>query len=73
MVKVTEKSPPIVTQDYIMGPEDVLGITVWRNQDLSKIVAIQPDGRISLPLIGHATVLGKTRRNSQMSSQNSWC
>ena len=58
--KVTEKSPLIVTQEYIIGPEDVLEITVWRNQDLSKVVAVRPDGRISLPLIGDVTAVGKT-------------
>src|SRR5437867_12075230 len=58
--KVTEKSPLIVTQEYIIGPEDVLELTVWKNQDLSKVVAVRPDGRISLPLIGEVTAVGKT-------------
>ncbi|MGH7250349.1 MAG: polysaccharide biosynthesis/export family protein [Nitrospiraceae bacterium] len=58
--KVSEKHQLIVTQDYIIGPEDVLEITVWRNQDLSKVVAVRPDGRISLPLIGDVTAVGKT-------------
>src|SRR5205807_7120852 len=35
-------------------------ITVWRNQDLSKVVQVRPDGRISLPLIGDVTAVGKT-------------
>ena len=54
------KSSLIVTKDYIIGPEDVLEITVWRNQDLSKVVAVRPDGRISLPLIGDVVAVGKT-------------
>jgi len=53
-------SPLIVTQDYIIGPEDVLEITIWKNQDLSKVVAVRPDGRISLPLIGEVTAVGRT-------------
>lgn len=60
LAKAVEKSPLIVTRDYIIGPEDVLEITVWRNQDLSKVVAVRPDGRISLPLIGEVTAVGKT-------------
>jgi polysaccharide export outer membrane protein len=56
----TEKSSLIVTRDYIIGPEDVLEITVWRNTDLSKVVQVRPDGRISLPLIGDVTAVGKT-------------
>lgn len=56
----TEKSSLIVTKDYIIGPEDVLEITVWRNQDLSKVVAVRPDGRISMPLIGDVNAVGRT-------------
>lgn len=55
-----EKSSLIVTADYTIGPEDVLEITVWRNADLSKIVAVRPDGRVSLPLIGDVTAVGRT-------------
>ena len=55
-----EKSSLIVTSDYTVGPEDVLEITVWRNTDLSKVVAVRPDGRISLPLIGDVGAAGRT-------------
>ena len=55
-----EKTSLIVTSDYWIGPEDVLDITVWRNADLSKQVTVRPDGRISLPLIGDITAVGKT-------------
>ncbi len=58
--KPVGKSSLIVTRDYIIGPEDVLEISVWRNQDLSKQVAVRPDGRISLPLLGDVTAVGKT-------------
>ncbi len=49
-----------VTTDYLLGPEDVLEITVWRSADLSKIVTVRPDGKISLPLIGDVPAMGKT-------------
>ena len=55
-----EKTSLIVTQDYFIGPEDVLDITVWKNADLSRQVTVRPDGRISLPLIGDITAVGKT-------------
>ena len=55
-----EKSSLIVTTDYTIGPEDVLEITVWRNTDLSKVVVVRPDGRVSLPLIGDVTAVGRT-------------
>ena len=50
----------LVGSEYIIGPEDVLEVTVWHNQDLSKVVAVRPDGRISLPLINDAVAAGKT-------------
>ena len=56
----TDKASLIVTPEYWIGPEDVLDITVWRNADLSKQVTVRPDGRISLPLIGDITAVGKT-------------
>ena len=55
-----EKSSLIVTTDYIIGPEDVLDITVWKNADLSKTVQVRPDGRISLPLLGDVAAVSRT-------------
>lgn len=52
----------IVTDDYMIGPQDVLEISVWRNPDLSRQVIVRPDGRISLPLIGDVDAVGKTTR-----------
>ncbi len=49
-----------VTSDYIIGPQDVLEISVWRNPDLSRQVTVRPDGRISLPLIGDVKAVGGT-------------
>ena len=49
-----------MTTDYIIGPEDVLEISVWRNADLSKQVSVRPDGKISLPLVGDVIAVGKT-------------
>jgi polysaccharide export outer membrane protein len=53
-----DKESLIVTSKYYIGPEDVLDINVWRNKDLSKIVMVRPDGRISLPLIGDVQASG---------------
>jgi polysaccharide export outer membrane protein len=50
----------IVTSEYYIGPEDVLEIIVWRNADLSKVVTVRPDGRISLPLLGDVEATGLT-------------
>jgi polysaccharide export outer membrane protein len=45
---------------YVIGPEDVLDISVWKNPDLSRSVTVRPDGRISLPLIGDVKAAGLT-------------
>ncbi|WP_111495973.1 MULTISPECIES: XrtA/PEP-CTERM system exopolysaccharide export protein [Marinobacter] len=45
---------------YILGPSDVVQVTVWRNEDLSTSVPIRPDGRISVPLVGDIMASGRT-------------
>jgi polysaccharide export outer membrane protein len=46
------------SKEFLLGPEDVLEVTVWRNQDLSRIVVVRPDGKISLPLVGDVQASG---------------
>ena len=46
--------------EYIIGPEDVLDIQVWREQALSGKVLVRADGKISLPLIQDVTAAGLT-------------
>ena len=53
------KEAPTVT-DFLLGPEDVLEITVWRNQDLSRQTVVRPDGMVSMPLIGDVQASGQT-------------
>ena len=48
------------TGDYKIGSEDVLDVIVWKSPDLSKVVSVRPDGKISLPLIGDIVVEGLT-------------
>ncbi|MCP9452173.1 MAG: polysaccharide export protein [Nitrospira sp.] len=55
-----DKSSLVVTPDYIIGPEDVLDVSVWKNTDLSRTVVVRPDGKISLPLIGDVVAVGMT-------------
>jgi polysaccharide export outer membrane protein len=49
-----------ISPDYKIGTEDVLEISVWRNEALSKTVTVRPDGKISFPLIGDIQVAGQT-------------
>ena len=45
---------------YLIGPEDVLEISVWKDEALTKIAVVRPDGKISFPLVGELTVGGQT-------------
>jgi polysaccharide export outer membrane protein len=51
------KSP---TTGFLLGPEDVLEVVVWRSPDLSRQVVVRPDGMISMPLIGDVQAAGQT-------------
>jgi polysaccharide biosynthesis/export protein len=46
--------------DYTIGPGDVLDISVWKDEALTKSLVVLPDGKISFPLIGELNVGGKT-------------
>jgi len=45
---------------YVIGVTDVLGITVWKNQELSVAVPVRPDGKISVPLLDDVQAEGLT-------------
>lgn len=46
--------------DYVIGPDDVLGVLFWRDETLSGDVVVRPDGKISLPLLNEIEVAGMT-------------
>lgn len=46
--------------DYKIGPEDVLEVSVWKEEELQREVLVRPDGGISFPLAGDVQVEGKT-------------
>jgi polysaccharide export outer membrane protein len=45
---------------FLLGPEDVLEISVWRDETLTRQVMIMPDGNFSFPLIGDIHASGHT-------------
>lgn len=45
---------------YVIGPEDVLDVTVWKEPEVSRVVPVRPDGRISLPLVDDIQAAGLT-------------
>jgi polysaccharide export outer membrane protein len=49
-----------VEAGFTIGPEDVLGILVWKDQEMSGDVTVRPDGMITLPLIRDVKAAGLT-------------
>lgn len=47
---------------YKIGVDDVVNVSVWRNPELSVTVPVRPDGKISVPLIGDVQAGGRTPR-----------
>jgi polysaccharide export outer membrane protein len=45
---------------FRIGPEDVLDVQVWKNDELSRVVPVRPDGMISLPLVNDIRAAGLT-------------
>jgi polysaccharide export outer membrane protein len=46
--------------EYVLGPSDVLRVSVWHSPDLSGDATVRPDGTISVPLVGDLHAAGRT-------------
>lgn len=46
--------------EYVIGPEDVLHVAVWKENDLTATLPVRPDGKISLPLLNDVQASGLT-------------
>jgi len=46
--------------NYIIGIDDLLSISVWKEAEISRVVPVRSDGKISLSLVGEVTAGGKT-------------
>lgn len=51
---------PVADSGYFLGPEDVLLISVWKDEHLTREVVVRPDGMISFPLVGDLAAEGRT-------------
>jgi polysaccharide export outer membrane protein len=45
--------------DFRIGVDDRVQVTVWRNPELSGILTVRPDGKITVPLIGDVEASGR--------------
>ena len=51
---------PIIADDYSIGAQDTLEVTVYQVEDLSKTVKVESGGTIAFPLIGQVMASGRT-------------
>jgi polysaccharide export outer membrane protein len=51
--------------DYLVGPEDVMVISVWKEEGLEQEVIVRPDGKLSFPLAGDVVAEGRTPEQIQ--------
>ena len=52
--------PATADPNYLIGPQDVLDISVWKEPEVSRSVPVRPDGKISLPLLNDVQAAGLT-------------
>jgi polysaccharide export outer membrane protein len=57
---VVPTAAPVDPKTFEIGPEDILLIRVWRENELTSGVQVRPDGKITMPLIGELTAAGLT-------------
>lgn len=49
-----------VDPGYRLGAEDVLMVSVWKDEQLTREVVVRPDGMFSFPLVGDVRALDRT-------------
>jgi polysaccharide biosynthesis/export protein len=60
------QTPPLTGQSaqedpgYVIGAQDVLAISVWKDAELTQTVPVRPDGKISMPLLNDIQAAGLT-------------
>lgn len=53
-------TPATTDPAYIIGPQDVLDVNVWKEPEMTRVVPVRPDGKITLPLINDVQAAGST-------------
>lgn len=53
-------APPKAGADYVIGADDMLDVSVWKEQELTRTLQVRPDGRISMPLLNDVQAAGLT-------------
>ena len=58
--RTSSASSVVSDAEYKIGPQDVLRIDVWKEPDISRVIPVRPDGKISLPLLNDVQASGLT-------------
>ena len=65
LLLVLALSPCVLAGDYVIGEGDLLQISVWGEKELSQIVRVRPDGKITIPALGEFMVAKSTPNDVQ--------
>jgi polysaccharide export outer membrane protein len=68
--KTSPAEPPrsaVADPNYIIGAQDVISVSVWKEAELTREVPVRPDGKISMPLLNDVQAAGLTP--SQLADQ----
>jgi polysaccharide biosynthesis/export protein len=57
-----QTTPTSGVEEFVLGVEDKLSVSVWKEPDLTKSVSIRPDGKITFPLVGDVQAAGRAPR-----------
>ncbi len=60
-----QQGHPQPPTEYLIGPEDILEISVWKEEGLEREVLVRPDGKLSFPLAGDVQAAGRTPEQVQ--------
>ena len=56
----SQAQAPQESPSYLIGPNDILSIYVWKEAELTREVTVMPDGRVTFPLAGEIVAQGQT-------------
>lgn len=59
-MNASKDAASVAGPDYVIGPDDVLHVSVWKETDLTSTLPVRPDGKISMPLLDDVQAAGLT-------------
>jgi polysaccharide export outer membrane protein len=53
-------APSTTNGEYVIGPQDIVQIDVWKEPEITRTIPVRPDGKVSLPLLNDVQASGLT-------------